>query len=72
MYKITHGLAPIAPTELFSFTSVIRSHDHNLRNFEMNLYTLFPNSEYLKKCISYNGAKLYGMNCLVKLKMLRA
>ena len=48
MYKITHGLAPIALTELFSFTSVIRLHDHNLRNSEMNLYIPFPNSEYLK------------------------
>ena len=46
MYKITHGLAPIALSELFSFTSVIRAHDHNLRNSEMNLYIPFPNSDY--------------------------
>ena len=59
MYKITHGLATIALSELFSFTSVIRPHDHNLRNSEMNLYIPFPNSEYLKKCIGYNGAKLW-------------
>ena len=52
MYKITHGLAPIA-------LSVTRPHDHNLRNSEMNLYIPFPNSECLKKCIGYNGAKLW-------------
>ena len=36
-----------------------RPHDHNLRNSDMNLYILFPKTDYLKKCIGYNGAKLW-------------
>ena len=58
MYKITHGMAPTVLIELFSTSSVIRPHDHNLRNSNMNLYIPFPKTDYLKKCIGYNGAKL--------------
>ena len=59
VYKITHGMAPTVLIELFSTSSMIRPHDHNLRNFNMNLYIPFPKTDYLKKCISYNGAKLW-------------
>ena len=59
MYKITHGMAPTVLIELFSTSSVIRPHDHNLRNSNMNLYIPFPKTDYLKKCIGYNGAKLW-------------
>ena len=59
MYKIIHGLAPIVLIESFSTSSMIRPHDHNLRNSDMNLYIPFPKTEYLKRCIGYNGAKLW-------------
>ena len=41
MYKITHdhGMAPtVVLIELFSTSSMIRPHDHNLRNSDTNLY----------------------------------
>ena len=43
IYKATHGMAPTALKELFPTATVIRPHDHNLRNPDMNLYIL-------KKC----------------------
>ena len=52
-------MAPTLLTELFSTTSIIKSHDHNLRNYDMNLYIPFPKTEYLKKCAGYNGTKLW-------------
>ena len=59
MYKIIHGMAPTVLIESFSTSSMIRPHDHNLRNSDMNLYIPFPKTEYLKRCIGYNGAKLW-------------
>ena len=39
---------------------MIRPHHHNLQNSDMNLYNIsFPKTGYLKKCIGYNGAKLW-------------
>ena len=71
VYKITHVMAPTVLIELFSTSSVIRHHDHNLRNSNMNLYILFPKTDYLKN-VSATMELNYGMNFLVTLKMLRA
>ncbi len=51
MYKIIHGFAPTALTEIFSSASVVRPHDYNLRNSDMKLNLPFPKMEYLKKSI---------------------
>ena len=59
MYKIIHGFAPTALTEIFSSASVVRPHDYNLRNSDMKLNLPFPKTEYLKKSISFNGVKLW-------------
>ena len=32
IYQIIHDFAPTALTEIFSFASVVRPHDYNLRN----------------------------------------
>ena len=49
MYKITHGMALTVVIKLFSTSSIIIPHDHNLQNFDMNLHTTIPKTEYLKK-----------------------
>ena len=35
---------------------MIRPHDHNLKNSDMNLNIRLLKSEYLKICIGYNGS----------------
>ena len=51
MCKIPRGMAPTVLIDLFSTSSIIRPHYHNLRNSNMNLYIPFPKTDYLKICI---------------------
>ena len=46
--KIAHGMAPTVVIESFSTSSMIRPHDPNLRNSNMNLYIPFPKTDHLK------------------------
>ena len=57
MYKIYKGFAPTYLRELF--TPVVDTHDHNLRNCELNWKIPRPNTEYLKRSLSYDGAQLW-------------
>ena len=57
MYKITHDLAPLRLTDIFQKTS--SSQHYNLRGSSTKLHLPKPKTEYLKKSLSYRGAKLW-------------
>jgi hypothetical protein len=59
MYTIIHDFAAVVLTEIFSSSSVVRPHDYNLRNSDVQLNLPLPKTEYLKKSIGYRGAKLW-------------
>ena len=55
MFKILNGLAPDYLQDLFS----IRTTKYNVRNLEMKLNLLKPNTNYLKRSFSYSAASLW-------------
>ena len=57
MYKIINGIAPSHLSELF--VHVNETHDHNLRSSEINLTVPLPQTEYLKRSLSYSGSVLW-------------
>ena len=57
MHKITHGLAPKKLIDIFQKTS--SSQNYNLRGSTTKLYLPKPKTEYLKKGLTYRGAKLW-------------
>ncbi len=57
MYKITHDLAPLRLTDIFLKTP--SSQHYNLRGSSTKLHLPRPKTEYLKKSLSYRGAKLW-------------
>ncbi len=56
MYKITHELAPKRLIDLFQGTP--SSYYYNMRGSSTKLFLPKPKTEYLKKSLSYRGAKL--------------
>ena len=58
MYRIIHGQAPAVLIELFQ-NPIAPQHDYNLRNSDFGFYLTKPKTEYMKKSISYSGAKLW-------------
>ena len=57
MYKIVHKQAPAFLIESFQ-NSVAPQHNYNLRNSDFKFYLPKPKTEYMKKGVSYSGAKL--------------
>ncbi len=57
MYKITHELAPKRLIDLFQGTP--SSYYYNMRGSSTKLFLPKPKTEYLKKSLSYRGAKLW-------------
>ena len=57
MYEITHDLAPKQLIDIFQKTP--SSQLYNLRGSATKLYLPKPKTEYLKKGLSYRGAKLW-------------
>ncbi len=55
MFKITHDLAPLRLTDIFLKTP--SSQHYNLRGSSTKLHLPKPKTEYLKKSLSYRGAK---------------
>ena len=58
MYKITHDIALVRLAEIFNMSSAPQR-DFNLRNSDMKLYLPKPKTDYMKKNLSYIGAKLW-------------
>ena len=58
MYRIIHGQAPAVLIESFQ-NPIAPQHDYNLRNSDFGFYLTKPKTEYMKKSISYSGAKLW-------------
>ena len=56
--KIVHGQAPAILIELFQ-NLVTPQHKFNLRNSDFKFYLPKPKTEYMKKGVSYSGAKLW-------------
>ena len=57
MYKITYNLAPNQLSDIFCETP--SSRHYILRCSSTKLYLPQPETDYLKECHSYRGAKLY-------------
>ena len=57
MYKITHDLAPRQLINMFQ--KAPSSQRYNLRGSTTKLNLSKPKTEYLKKSLSYRGAKLW-------------
>ncbi len=57
MYKITHNLAPKALADIFLQTP--SSQYYNLRGSSTKLFLPHPHSDFLKKGLSFRGAKLW-------------
>ena len=57
MYKITHDLAPKRLCTIFHETP--SSRHYNLRGSSTKLYLPQPKTDYLKKSLSYRGAKMW-------------
>lgn len=57
MYKIINGISPSYLNEMF--VPVNETHNHNLRNSEVNVKIPLPRSEYLKRSLAYSGAVLW-------------
>ena len=57
MYKITHDLAPKRLSNIFHETP--SSRHYNLRGSSTKLCLPQPKTDYLKKSLSYRGAKLW-------------
>ncbi len=57
MYKITHDLSPKQLIDIFQ--TAPSSQFYNLRGSTTKLYLPKPKTEYLKKGLSYRGAKLW-------------
>lgn len=65
MYKIINGIAPSHLNELF--VHVNEAHDYNLRSSEINLKIPLPQTEYLKRSLSYSGSVLWnGLPSMIK------
>ena len=60
MFKIVNDLASRVVIEMFRPTDA--SQHYNLRGSSSGLYIPMPKTEFLKKSLSYSGAKLW--NCL--------
>ena len=58
MYRIIHGQAPAILIESFQ-NLIAPQHNYNLRNSDHRFYLPKPRTEYIKKSISYSGAKLW-------------
>ena len=58
MYRIIHGQAPAVLIESFQ-NPIAPQHDYNLRNSDFGFYLTKPKTEYMKKSISYSGAKFW-------------
>ena len=59
MYKITHDLAPKRLSNIFHVTP--SSRHYNLRGSSTKLCLPQPKIDYLKKSISYRGARLWNI-----------
>ena len=57
MYKIINGIAPSHLSEIF--VHVNETHDHNLQSSKINLTVPLPQTEYLKRNLSYSGSVLW-------------
>ena len=58
MFRIIHGQAPAVLIESFQNPNAPQ-HDYNLRNSDYGFYLTKPKTEYMRKSISYSGAKLW-------------
>ena len=58
MYRIIHGQAPAILIESFQ-NPIAPQHNYNLRNSDLRFHLPKPRNEYIKKSISYSGAKLW-------------
>ena len=58
MFRIIHGQAPAVLMESFRNPNAPQ-HDYNLRNSDYGFYLTKPKTEYMRKSISYSGAKLW-------------
>ena len=58
MFRIIHGQAPAVLIESFQNPNAPQ-HDYNLRNSDYGFYLTKPKTEYMRKTISYSGAKLW-------------
>ena len=56
MFRIIHGQAPAVLIESFRNPNSPQ-HDYNLRNSDYGFYLTKPKTEYMRKSISYSGAK---------------
>ena len=57
MYKVINGIAPDYLQELF--VPVNEAHNYNLRFSDMNVKIPQPHTEYLRRSLSYSGARLW-------------
>ena len=57
MYKINKGIVLEYLQELF--LPVVNAHNHNARNCDINCKIPQPNTDYLKRSLSYDGALLW-------------
>ena len=57
MYKVISGIAPDYLQELF--VPVNEAHNYNLRFSDMNVKIPQPHTEYLRRSLSYSGARLW-------------
>ena len=57
MFKVKENKVPKYITEMF--IKVEEANSYNLRNRELNFHLPEPNTENLKKCFKYSGAKLW-------------
>lgn len=57
MFKVINNMAPSKLCSMFQNSKSI--HAHNLRGSDSSLFLPRPKTEYGKKCLSYNGARIW-------------